>query len=72
MHRFSNVHSISLLVLSITFLGLPIEGAADEKGMGHAEVTADSQKAFAEASASKNGSSTGHSFRRRTDRPDND
>jgi len=53
MHRFGT-RSFNLVILFVAILGLAIKGAADERGMGQAEVSADSQKAFAEASSSSN------------------
>jgi hypothetical protein len=50
MFRFCS--SVVLLFLSASLFGPSLEGAWDERGMGPAEVSADSQKAFAEASSS--------------------
>jgi hypothetical protein len=52
MYRF--IGSISLLAVAVISVGLPSEVVADEKSMGQAEVSADIQKAFAEASSSSN------------------
>jgi hypothetical protein len=50
MHRFCS--AAVLLFLTLGLLGPSLEGAWDERGMGPAEVSADSQKAFSEASSS--------------------
>jgi hypothetical protein len=44
--------SVVLLLLTASLFGPSLEGAWDERGMGPAEVSAESQKAFAEASSS--------------------
>jgi hypothetical protein len=54
MYRSSSIRSIALVILFITIFGLSIECAANEKSMGHAVVSADTQKAFVEASSSSN------------------
>jgi hypothetical protein len=52
MRRFSVAGSLSLVFLGLSFLGIAIEGAGDEKSMGQAQVSSDTQKVFAEASSS--------------------
>jgi hypothetical protein len=52
MRLYSGVGSLSLTFLGLSFLGTAIEGAADEKSMGQAQVSSDTQKVFAEASSS--------------------
>ena len=50
MLRFCS--SVVLLFVTLGLFGPSVKGAWDERGMGPAEVSADSQKAFAEASSS--------------------
>src|SRR5579862_4286686 len=52
MHRFSGTRLFNLVFFVFAFLGIVIDCAGDEKGIGQAEVSADTQKAFAEASPS--------------------
>jgi hypothetical protein len=54
MYRSSSIRSIALVILFIAIFGLSIECAANEKSMGQAAVSADTQKAFVEASSSSN------------------
>ena len=54
MYRSSSIRSIALVILFIAIFGLSIECAANEKSMGQAVVSADTQKAFVEASSSSN------------------
>jgi hypothetical protein len=54
MYRSSSIRSIALVILFIAIFGLSIECAANEKSMGQAVVSADTQKAFVEASCSSN------------------
>jgi hypothetical protein len=54
MYRSSSIRSIALVILFIAVSGLSFECSANEKSMGQAVVSADTQKAFVEASSSSN------------------
>ena len=54
MYRSNGIRSIAVVILFIAIFGLSIECAANEKSMGQAVVSADTQKAFVEASSSSN------------------
>jgi hypothetical protein len=54
MYRSSSIRSIALLILFIAIFGLSINCAANERTMGQALISADTQKAFVEASSSSN------------------
>ena len=54
MYQSSSIRSTALVILFIAIFGLSIECAANEKSMGQAVVSADTQKAFIEASSSSN------------------
>ena len=54
MNSFNGPSRIRLFILSVALSGLSINGAANEKSMGQAVVSVDTQKAFVEASSSSN------------------
>ncbi len=54
MYRLNPSPSIQLFTLFIALVGFTTEGMGNEKNMGQAVVSADSQKAFVEASSSSN------------------
>ena len=54
MYRSSSIRSIARLILFVAIFGPSIECAANEKSMGQAVVSADTQKAFIKASSSSN------------------
>jgi hypothetical protein len=54
MYRSCGICSIAAIIPFIVILGSSIECAATEKSMGQAVVSAETQKAFAEASSSSN------------------
>ena len=54
MNSFNGLSRITLFILSVALSGLSINGAANEKSMGQAVVSVDTQKAFVEASSSSN------------------
>jgi len=54
LYRSNGIRSIAVVILFIAIFGLSIECAANEKSMGQAVVSADTQKAFVEASSSSN------------------
>jgi len=54
MYRSNGIRSTAMVILFIAIFGFPIDCAANEKNMGQAVVSADTQKAFAEASPSSN------------------
>jgi len=54
MYRFGRTQSIYLLALFVALIGFTADGAGNEKNMGQAAVSAETLKAFAEASSSSN------------------
>src|SRR6266404_1204985 len=54
MYRFNRTRSVQLFALFVAIVGFTTEGMGNEKSMGQASVSADSLKAYAEASSSSN------------------
>jgi hypothetical protein len=54
MYRFNRTRSVQLFALFVAIVGFTTEGMANEKSMGQAAVSADTLKAYAEASSSSN------------------
>jgi len=54
MYRFNRTRSVQLFALFVAIVGFTTEGMGNEKSMGQAAVSADTLKAYAEASSSSN------------------
>lgn len=54
MYRFDRTQPMYLLALFVALIGFTVEVAGNERSMGQATVSADTLKAFAEASSSSN------------------